>query len=102
MRHPVEVPSLKGHLEKAKTVAIVGGGYIGVEMAEVLLNMGKRVLLFEIFDQVLPGALDKDVAAIVSEEMKNRGVELHLGEGVVEFRGAEHVEKVVTERGSIE
>ncbi|MEM1932544.1 MAG: FAD-dependent oxidoreductase [Pyrobaculum sp.] len=99
MRHPVEVPSLKGHLEKAKTVAIVGGGYIGVEMAEVLLNMGKRVLLFEIFDQILPGALDKDVAAIVSEEMKNRGVELHLGEGVVEFRGAEHVEKVVTERG---
>ncbi|MGB9706420.1 MAG: NAD(P)/FAD-dependent oxidoreductase, partial [Pyrobaculum sp.] len=46
MRHPDEVPSLKGHLEKAKTVAIVGGGYIGVEMSEVLLEMGKKVLLF--------------------------------------------------------
>ena len=99
MRHPDEVPELRGHLEKAKTVAIVGGGYIGVEMAEVLLEMGKRVLLFEMFDQVLPTALDPDVAAVVAEEMKSRGVELHLGEKVVEFRGDSHVNKVVTEKG---
>jgi NADPH-dependent 2,4-dienoyl-CoA reductase/sulfur reductase-like enzyme len=99
MRHPDEVPELKGHLEKAKTVAVVGGGYIGVEMAEVLLEMGKRVLLFEMFDQVLPAALDPDVAAVVVEEMKSRGVELHLGEKVVEFRGNGHVNKVVTEKG---
>ncbi|MEM1597860.1 MAG: FAD-dependent oxidoreductase [Pyrobaculum sp.] len=99
MRHPDEVPDLKGHLEKAKTVAVVGGGYIGVEMAEVLLEMGKRVLLFEMFDQLLPASLDADVAALVAEEMKARGVELHLGEKVVEFRGSGHVEKVVTEKG---
>jgi Uncharacterized NAD(FAD)-dependent dehydrogenases len=99
MRHPDEVPQLKEHLEKAKTVAVVGGGYIGVEMAEVLLEMGKRVLLFEMFDQILPAALDADMAAIVAEEMKNRGVDLHLGEKVVEFRGADHVNRVVTEKG---
>jgi len=99
MRHPDEVPHLKGHLEKARTVAVVGGGYIGVEMAEVLLEMGKRVLLFEMFDQVLPAALDPDVAVIVAEEMKSRGVELHLGEKVVEFKGSDHVNKVVTEKG---
>ncbi|AAL64145.1 NADH oxidase (nox) [Pyrobaculum aerophilum str. IM2] len=99
MRHPDEVPHLKGHIDKAKTVAIVGGGYIGVEMAEVLLELGKRFLLFEMFDQVLPAALDPDVAGIVAEEMKTRGVELHLGEKVVEFRGVEHVNKVVTEKG---
>jgi NADPH-dependent 2,4-dienoyl-CoA reductase/sulfur reductase-like enzyme len=91
MRHPDEVPSLKEHFEKAKTVAIVGGGYIGVEMSEVLL--------FEMFDQVLPSALDPDVAALVAEEMKARGVELHLGERVVEFRGTDHINKVVTEKG---
>lgn len=99
MRHPDDVPTIKGHLEKAKTVAVVGGGYIGVEMAEVLLELGKKVLLFEQFDQVLPGALDADVAALVAEEMRAKGVELHLGEKVVEFRGAEHVNKVVTEKG---
>jgi NADPH-dependent 2,4-dienoyl-CoA reductase/sulfur reductase-like enzyme len=99
LRHPDEVPDLKGHLEKAKTVAVVGGGYIGVEMADVLLDMGKRVLLFEMFDQVLPASLDPDTAAVVAEEMRGRGVELHLGEKVVEFRGAGHVNKVVTEKG---
>ncbi|MEM0276631.1 FAD-dependent oxidoreductase [Pyrobaculum sp.] len=99
MRHPDDVPTIKGHLEKAKTVAVVGGGYIGVEMAEVLLELGKKVLLFEQFDQVLLGALDADVAALVAEEMRAKGVELHLGEKVVEFRGAEHVNKVVTEKG---
>ncbi|MEZ0319307.1 MAG: FAD-dependent oxidoreductase [Pyrobaculum sp.] len=99
MRHPDEVPDLRGHLEKARTAAIVGGGYIGVEMAEVLLEMGKRVLLFEMFDQLLPASLDADVAALVAEEMKARGVELHLGEKVVELRGSGHVDKVVTEKG---
>lgn len=99
LRHPDEVPDLKGHLEKAKTVAVVGGGYIGVEMADVLLDMGKRVLLFEMFEQVLPASLDPDTAAVVAEEMRGRGAELHLGEKVVEFRGAGHVNKVVTEKG---
>ena len=99
MRHPDEVPGIRGHLEKAKTVAVVGGGYIGVEMAEVLLELGKKVLLFEQFDQVLPGAFDADVAALVADEMRAKGVELHLGEKVVEFRGADHVSKVVTEKG---
>ena len=99
MRHPDEVPAIRGHLEKAKTVAVVGGGYIGVEMAEVLLELGKKVLLFEQFDQVLPGAFDADVAALVADEMRAKGVELHLGEKVVEFRGADHVNKVVTEKG---
>lgn len=99
MRHPDEVPEIKGHLEKAKTVAVVGGGYIGVEMAEVLLEMGKKVLLFEMADQLLPATLDPDTAAIVAEEMKSRGVELHLGEKVVELAGTGHVSKVVTEKG---
>jgi len=48
---------------------------------------------------VLPASLDPDTAAVVAEEMRGRGVELHLGEKVVEFRGAGHVNKVVTEKG---
>lgn len=99
MRHPDQVAELRGHLEKAKTVAIVGGGYIGIEMSEALLEMGKKVYMFEKFVHPLPAALDPDVAAIVAEEMIKRGVELHLGERVVEFRGSSHVNAVVTEKG---
>lgn len=100
IRHPVDVPRLRAELEKARVVGVVGAGYIGVEMAEALLHLGKRVLVFEMFDQVLPGALDPDVARIVEDEMRSAGVELHLSEKVVEFRGASgRVERVVTEKG---
>jgi NADPH-dependent 2,4-dienoyl-CoA reductase/sulfur reductase-like enzyme len=103
IRHPVDVPRLRAELEKARVVGVVGAGYIGVEMAEALLHLGKRVLVFEMFDQVLPGALDPDVAKIVEDEMRKAGVELHLSEKVVEFRGSNgHVSRVVTEKGEYE
>lgn len=100
VRLPDDVPLLKSELASASTVGVVGGGYIGVEMAEALLHLGKKVVLFEMMDRLLPTALDGDMAAIVAEEMKKRGVELHLGEKVVEFRGSGgKVSAVVTEKG---
>ncbi|MFB6491146.1 MAG: FAD-dependent oxidoreductase [Thermoproteus sp. AZ2] len=101
LRLPDDVPMLKAELSNASTVGIVGGGYIGVEMAESLLTLGKKVLLFEMFNRVLPTALDDDMAAVVADEMKKRGVELHLGEKVVELKGSGgRVAEVVTEAGS--
>lgn len=100
VRLPDDVPVIKSELEGATTVGIVGGGYIGVEIAEALLHLGKRVVLFEMMDRLLPAALDADMAAILADEMKKRGVELHLGEKVVEFRGVGgRVSAVVTEKG---
>jgi len=58
------------------------------------------VVLFEMMDRLLPAALDADMASLVADEMKKRGVELHLGEKVVEFRGSGgRVSAVVTEKG---
>ncbi len=99
VRLPPDTPQLKEELSVAKTVAIVGSGYIGVEMAEAMLHLGKKVLIFEAFDRPLPQMLDNDVARIVAEEMTLKGADLHLNEKVVEFRGKDHVEYVVTERG---
>lgn len=99
VRLPPDTPRLKEELGEAKTVAIVGSGYIGVEMAEAMLHLGKKVLIFEVFDKPLPQMLDNDVARIVAEEMASKGADLHLNEKVVEFKGREHVELVVTERG---
>lgn len=100
VRLPDDVPSLKAELADAATIGIVGGGYIGVEMAEAALHLGKKVVLFEMMDRLLPAALDADMAAILADEMKKKGVELHLGEKVVEFRGSGgKVSAVVTEKG---
>jgi len=102
LRHPEDVMRIKELVAKANSVAVVGGGYIGIEMAEALLKLGKRVVLFEALDQLLPASLDSDMANLVAEEMKKKGVELHLSEKVVEFAGSDRVSKIVTEKGEYE
>ncbi len=86
-------------LEGARRVAVVGGGYIGLEVAENLRRRGLEVLLFEMLPHVMP-SLDGDMATHIEAELRRNGVELHTGEPVRELRGRERVEAVVTDKGS--
>ena len=63
---------------------VVGGGYIGVEVAEALINRGLRVSLVELADQLL-GPLDPEMAQEVSNELQRHGVDLRTGVGVSGF-----------------
>jgi NADPH-dependent 2,4-dienoyl-CoA reductase/sulfur reductase-like enzyme len=85
---------------RVETVAIIGAGYIGVELAESFTSMGKHVILFEAFNQVLPRMLDADVAQYVHQELDRHGVTLRLGEKVKRVEGeGRRARVVVTERG---
>jgi Uncharacterized NAD(FAD)-dependent dehydrogenases len=100
LRLPHEAPMLREEVERASTVAVVGGGYIGLEMAEALRDLGKKVLLFEMMPHVLPTTFDEDMAKLIHDELVKNGVELHLNERVVGFKGVNgHVNKVITEKG---
>lgn len=57
---------------------IVGGGYIGVEMAEALRSRGCSVVLAEVLPQVMAN-YDPPIAALVEDEVRRHGVDLHLG-----------------------
>lgn len=72
---------------QAKSAVIVGGGFIGLEMAENLAHRGIAVTIVEMLDQVMP-PLDPEVAAIVEEHLRARGVTLALGDGVAGFEPA--------------
>lgn len=85
-------------IQSARRVAVIGGGYIGLEVAENLKRVGKEVIVFEILPHVMP-ALDADVASLVEEELVRNGVELHLGRGVREIAGEARVKRVVTDEG---
>ncbi|MCS7110660.1 MAG: FAD-dependent oxidoreductase [Ignisphaera sp.] len=100
LRHPAYVDEVRRVLEGTGRVAIVGGSYLGIEMAEALLSMGRRVLLIEKEDRLMPAALDTDMSEILASELTSKGVELHLNEGVVELAGGDRVERVVTDKGS--
>ncbi len=64
-----------------KRAVIVGGGFIGLEMAENLSDRGVEVSLCDMADQVMP-PIDKDMAKIVEVRLAEHGVHLHLGNGL--------------------
>ena len=67
---------------------IVGAGLIGLEMAESFKRNGvDNVTIVEMADHVLPNILDGDLAKIVEKHLQNKGVELRLGEKMVEILG---------------
>jgi NADPH-dependent 2,4-dienoyl-CoA reductase/sulfur reductase-like enzyme/rhodanese-related sulfurtransferase len=68
----------------AKSAVIVGGGFIGLEMAENLVHRGLSVTVVEMLDQVMP-PLDPEMARPVQEHLEKHGVKVALGDGVAGF-----------------
>jgi NADPH-dependent 2,4-dienoyl-CoA reductase/sulfur reductase-like enzyme/rhodanese-related sulfurtransferase len=73
---------------RAQRAVIVGGGLIGVEMAENLAHRGIAVTIVELLDQILP-PLDPEMAQPVQQRLTENGVALHLGDGVAHFEQAD-------------
>ncbi|GAB6877545.1 FAD-dependent oxidoreductase [Thermaerobacter litoralis] len=63
-----------------RKAVVVGGGYIGLEMAEALVSVGMEVAIVERLPQVMPN-LDPEMAELVHDELRRHGVALYLGEG---------------------
>ncbi|MBD4014519.1 dihydrolipoyl dehydrogenase [Xanthomonas citri pv. citri] len=60
-----------------KTLLVVGGGIIGLEMATVYSALGSKVTVVEFMDQLMPGA-GKDLVKPLADRLKKQGVEVHL------------------------
>ncbi len=69
----------------ARKAIVIGGGYIGVEMAESLKERGLEVDLVELVDQVMP-PLDREMARDLEVHLRTHGVALHLGAAAAAFR----------------
>jgi NADPH-dependent 2,4-dienoyl-CoA reductase/sulfur reductase-like enzyme/rhodanese-related sulfurtransferase len=63
---------------------VIGGGYIGLEMAENLRHRGRDVTLVELADQLMP-PLDRELTAAMEAHLRANGVALHLGVGASSF-----------------
>ncbi len=68
----------------AKSAAVIGGGFIGLETAENLKHAGLKVSLIEAMDQVM-APLDPEMAALLHENIVDNGVDLRLSDGVEAF-----------------
>ena len=72
-----------------RTAAVIGGGFIGLEMAENLHRAGLTVSIIEMLDQVM-APLDYEMAQLLHENLTQNGVTLHLGDGVASFSDTEN------------
>jgi NADPH-dependent 2,4-dienoyl-CoA reductase/sulfur reductase-like enzyme/rhodanese-related sulfurtransferase len=89
-----------GQVEKA---LVIGGGFIGLEMAEALTDMwGIETTVVEITDQLLPGLISHKLAQIVQHHMEEKEVSFLLEEKVERLEGGEKVERVITTSGALD
>ncbi|MQY09352.1 FAD-dependent oxidoreductase [Actinomadura macrotermitis] len=70
--------------DRPARVVVVGGGYIGLEMAEAMVQQGLRVSLVDAAEQPMR-TLDADMGAIVADALRGIGVDLYLGERIEGF-----------------
>lgn len=85
--------------KKATNIAVVGAGYIGVELVEAFEMLGKNVTLIDAQDRILPKYLDPEFTAPAEKTFEDKGIKLALGQCVSKFVGEGKVEAVVTDKG---
>lgn len=85
-----------------KNVTVIGAGYIGVELAEAFQKCGKNVTLLDLASTCLERYYDKPFTDMMRDNIAKNNVNLRFGEKVVELKGTDRVEKVVTDKGEID
>jgi NADPH-dependent 2,4-dienoyl-CoA reductase/sulfur reductase-like enzyme/rhodanese-related sulfurtransferase len=85
----------------ARRAVVVGGGFIGLEMAENLSRRNIQVTIVEMADQLMP-PFDREMAEFIHQRLTTRAVRLQLGDAVTAFEaGADGALSVRTKKGSV-
>lgn len=84
--------------EGIKRVAVVGAGYIGVELAEAFERLGKEVTLIDVADTCLAGYYDHELSDLMSKNLADHGIKLAYGQTVQAVEGSDKVERIVTDK----
>ncbi|WP_309752844.1 FAD-dependent oxidoreductase [Novosphingobium sp.] len=94
VRTRADADAILAELGDVSRVAIVGGGYIGLEAAAVLRKLGKEVILLEVLPRVLARVAGPQLSEFFEKEHRIHGVDLRTGIGVVAIEGEGQVSGV--------
>jgi 3-phenylpropionate/trans-cinnamate dioxygenase ferredoxin reductase subunit len=87
VRRKADVDAIRAGLGRVQRVAVIGGGYIGLETAAVLRKLGKQVVLIEALDRVLARVAGPEISRFYEAEHRSQGVDVRLGAGVTAIAG---------------
>lgn len=91
---------MKEQLGSVKNIAVIGAGFIGVELSDELKKHGYQVTLIEKLPHILNMAFDPEVAEKIHEMLENRGVKVVTGKGISKILGKDSVEAIELEDGT--
>ncbi|CEO29427.1 FAD-dependent oxidoreductase [Paraclostridium sordellii] len=99
MRTPNDAIAVREVVEtdNIKRAVVVGGGFIGLEVAENLHEMGVKTTLVEAMDHIMPG-FDDEVCSYVEDELMENGIMVLTGERLISIEGDNKVKKVRTDK----
>ena len=99
MRTPEDAFAAKDYIKdnNCERAVVVGGGFIGLEVAENLRKLDLRVTVIDMADQVLPG-FSKDFANFFADHLASIGIKVMTGRRVESIQGTDKPEKVLTDK----
>ncbi len=86
-------------IDEAENIAIIGGGFIGVEFADELIKAGKKVSIIEMLPHLLYLSFDDEFCLMAEEKLKMNGVSIHTGKRVKRIEGDSKVNGITMENG---
>lgn len=88
-------------MQKPKSIALIGGGYIGMEMAEAMSRRGLEVKLIEHASSLMPN-IDPEISLKVEASLKSRGIDIHTGFTVKEIsRAGSRLRVIAAQAGTV-
>lgn len=89
LNHPEDVQAIMQNINDVSEAVVIGAGLIGMEAADALREKNIFATVVEFREQILPGVLDSDLAAIMAARLEEQGIEFRLGHKVLSIQGEE-------------
>jgi 3-phenylpropionate/trans-cinnamate dioxygenase ferredoxin reductase subunit len=101
LRNIDDVNGIREEIENRKNAVIVGAGYIGLEVAAVMRQLGLDVTVIEMADRVMSRVVSPEISDFYQIEHTNQGVKLRLSTGITAMHGEDRIQAVETEDGEL-
>lgn len=104
MRTPDDAIGLRAYVDeqKCRSAVVVGGGFIGLEIAENLLSKGLKVTVADMASQVMPNLFDAEMADYIRRKLQEKGIRVITGAALEEIQGEGKVTGIRTGVGVFE
>lgn len=103
VRTPDDAEEIRSYIKNngCRTAAVVGAGFIGLEVAENLMAQGLRVTVVDMAGQILPGVFDPEMADYLKRKLQDRGLRILTGAALKAVTGEDKAKGILTSAGLV-